>query len=109
MHEIDFESHEVGLLESAFQIFTVYTMKILKYILKSVTIFLKFYLFHLLNKFLSQVVLGIKNLWPAARLIHWRPYHFESQGDAERLNRVVRERVTKWMKANGGVRVDPKS
>ena len=53
---------------------------------------------------MKQIIEEVKELWPEARLLHGRPYHSESQGGVERLNRVVRERIMKWMKSNSSTR-----
>ena len=48
------------------------------------------------REFVNEVVAEISKLW-GTKQVHGRPYHPQSQGSVENLNRRVQEAIKCWM------------
>lgn len=52
------------------------------------------------REFVNSVIIELSTLWPDLKLVTGRPRHPQSQGAVERLNGVVQEKLTIWMREN---------
>jgi len=53
------------------------------------------------REFVNQVITEIMSMWPAAKLVHGRPRHPQSQGSVERGNQDIENMLAKYMRENG--------
>ena len=54
----------------------------------------------LTNNDLAQIITEIKQLWPECQMVWGSPWHSQSNGGIERVNRTVQSKLGAWMTGN---------
>jgi len=49
------------------------------------------------KEFVADVIHELLKLWPGIKVVNGRPRHPQSQGSVERGNKILQERLAKWM------------
>ncbi|XP_063865374.1 KRAB-A domain-containing protein 2-like [Scylla paramamosain] len=52
------------------------------------------------REFVNAIITELSMLWPELKLVTGRPRHPQSQGAVERLNGVIQDKLTIWMREN---------
>jgi hypothetical protein len=73
--------------------------EVARYLFEIFTIFGSPLILHSDNgkEFVADVISELLELWPDIKVIHGRPRHPQSQGCVERGNKILQERLGKWM------------